>query len=1568
MLVHSVNNVGRRIGFNGYQHVKNNVGDTIYRFNYPYDYETENCEIQFFKLKQKPNYEYELIESPIAVVRLQEGGVDVNLQSITSLGKDEPFAYKYVRKDKNTGSIIAQGADSGMVFTTDSGKVKYRTRGKGLDEEVKGSEYTFVSQLTTTPRVQGSGYLVYPESQRVGVKYRDFADPNTGEIYLDKDEQAMLEKVHKTFSNKLGGNLAGLEANIDYLDDNGYKIQLANPIAGGDNRSGHRYWNKNNFQIADDMGTMENFNSYARKLFQKGKVYVYDGTFTSEGLEGIHFQYALRWANKSPQTFYWFKMHDLKKQPLGLGVIPNNKENVRHRVINAPVIYNESTQKIEANPRYNSNKETLFQIYDASQVSDEQLAKLDKPIENYEKIKSGNLLDINSHDDTLINYLFEVNPKEYEAQLKSFVKFNKSTDSKVDVNSPSGTEYIAQFSNFKLTRKLDGNFVAWDANTDMAKMNYQVSGYDEKVNQSITIPSLRDYETKMRVRGAFEVQDMALQAAKYWTKNLKDTQIIYSAQVLKGANSQEKIKELISKGLLPKETLLSEEAITNVLNGYYNLAPKGVLEKDSVTVKSLMSLPLDSLEFAENTVGVLSTSYFSNRAINEDTLGLSRFELMQDNNPHLVEEYSKTYLKTNLMFTNEIKNFADSVIKNVNESSSEKLLDEEGNYTEFGEYVIELMGPSIAKYALLKSLTGEGLKTKILANGEITYDYRDIKDKTTLKTLGINAANPQDEAMELARMMEKGLSKLDNSDVDYLVKSITSRIEGLNTNSFRLAEAMVQNASLGLSWRLDAAKDIMDQDAVRNGEVAFDDSWQNLIAFWKKFVQAVKSENPDSYIVAELTDIPEVMRDTLGEFTSCYDNMPDIGLKFKTTPDALTKFFNETGITSEAAYSYFFTDVQKVFACDFTDGSTIDVDNERCNKFMVNLRDLINTRGVDYVRNLYTFVGNHDKPRILHGMALDMKLFTGSLSVKNEQGEFDYARNRENRIKSMIQLANADDYASLPLEAKLNVDNPEYFRTVSTYAVAMSQLLRDAVNDSLSDVVASKDEIAYLKSALVDLTNGNFLDNGVTTKIPTIMIPELTSVDKALRTMLKSANITLTDAEFQAILERANDPALVEQFYIQGDFDGKDAFAKRNQHIIETILRGSHESSPSGEWEFMKYSVYTVAVAGLLRQAFIDVKGDDLNARSRFLNASKEFVKKYDRVTVEASRNQLPFLESSAAAMAKNGFASRDFKTAVEMMVEQAEYKARKDGKLGEGQHFSNSNQIVLNVWKNATEPAVQKSIMMMNLLSGLVGIPTIYGGDELGMSGFDEKAKNIYLQSRNPLPWSELEEGIFKDFRQKVLSAMNGAMDVRNRDGVTALNNGSAYALSTSDIDIPAFMMQDGYGNMTVSVFNTTGIKTSPRFDYYNYLGINDDNKEKFFEENNIESINKNNRYVPIQPNKDIDYIALGAGVSLPLGMIFMNSDVRDKAIYFVDRIKDKNGNYTSGRAIYKKGGKISLNGLTAKNGTMVLKYVKDAGKRLVFKGNSDLFSKQYNIAPKSCYQKPDATNQGELLSLLVK
>ena len=94
----------------------------------------------------------------------------------------------------------------------------------------------------------------------------------------------------------------------------------------------------------------------------------------------------MRWASHNPQTYNWFKMQGIANQTIGLGVVPKNAKNLQNRVINAPVIYNESNGKVEKNPNYNPNKETLFQVYDGSLVSDDQLAKLDKPIENYNKL------------------------------------------------------------------------------------------------------------------------------------------------------------------------------------------------------------------------------------------------------------------------------------------------------------------------------------------------------------------------------------------------------------------------------------------------------------------------------------------------------------------------------------------------------------------------------------------------------------------------------------------------------------------------------------------------------------------------------------------------------------------------------------------------------------------------------------------------------------------------------------------------------------------------------------------------------------------------------------------------------------------------------------------------------------------------------------------------------------------------------------------------------------------------------------------------------------------------------
>ena len=88
--------------------------------------------------------------------------------------------------------------------------------------------------------------------------------------------------------------------------------------------------------------------------------------------------------------------------------------------------------------------------------------------------------------------------------------------------------------------------------------------------------------------------------------------------------------------------------------------------------------------------------------------------------------------------------------------------------------------------------------------------------------------------VQLVIKIEEFGGKMDESNI--------SRIESGRTNPtvftlFRIAEALVDRTGLGLDWRLDAAKDVMDMDAIRNEEDTADDGFDNVIKFWSKFVK-----------------------------------------------------------------------------------------------------------------------------------------------------------------------------------------------------------------------------------------------------------------------------------------------------------------------------------------------------------------------------------------------------------------------------------------------------------------------------------------------------------------------------------------------------------------------------------------------------------------------------------------------------------------------------------------------------------------------------------------------------------
>lgn len=1593
MFVNKISSVAQNVGFKGYEHVKNEVGETVMKFNYPYDSANEDCEVQIFRVERLDNYDYKVVETPIARIPLKPEGVNVNIQDITNLDKEDAFAYKVVLTDKKTG-VSREAADTGVkIKQLNNGNFGFRLTDDYGKDPISNYKYTLVTRKGTTPMVQGAGYLITPDSYMPGARYKGFSDSNTGEIEYDEKYQKETENSVKHFSRVYGGNLAGMELMIPKIKEQGYTVLFSTPIANGAKGWSLGYWNKNNMQVSPGMGNTENFASFFRKLYANGMKYVYDGTFTSEGLEGIHFQYARRWAEQNPQTYYWFRMNGLKNSNLGLGVIPKNAEHLRYRVINSPYKYelqSDGTYKNVGNPDYKADKETLFQIYDSTQPGEDQLKALDEAIVNYSNLKAGDPLSINTHDDTVINFVFQIDPKEYARRIDVINDLNKKYDKKISLDSTEGAVLAGQFSNFKINRKTEGGFVTWDANTDLVKMNYHISGYDEKQLQSIVSPTERDYERQMIIRGTKEVQDMAIQAGKYWTGKVKDIQTAYTAKTIGSAKTTEAIKKLAAERKLPEKAVLSSEALDNILNGNYMLEPKGLMSRDDVTVKSLMRMPLDALEFGENTVGVLSTSYFSNRATTDETIGVSRFDLMKQNNPHLVEPYAKTYNKVNNLFTNQLKGFADEIINKVNESSSEKLIDKDGEYTEYGEYVINLVGQDIAKYALLKALGGDNFKTKILNTGELTYDYDLLMKSTSLKALGINASSPENEAKLLEEKFERGLKALTKTDINFVADSVLKRIAGTDTMSFRIAEAMVDKASAGLDWRLDAAKDVIDMDAVRNEENSFDDSWDYVINFWTKFVNGVKSENPNSNIVAEITDIPDLMRNTYGLDSCPYDGGTDVGQKFNGEPDAFAKFFNETGVTTEAGYSYFFTDLLTSFAPGFDTGSG---ESYTHNAYKNRLKLLLQTRSADYLRNFYTFMGNHDKPRMIHGLALDMKLFHSNLL---NDGKKDFKQNREFRKDVITAMTGARRFEDAPIELRLNADNNNYFLTASTMAAAMNKLLMDVVYEDLGSSVSENDK-ARIIDALIDLANGNYLGGGVTEPMSKIKLPQISSLEAAFSEVLSIAEargLKLTDAERKNLIEtvvRKVNGMDLDKYQVHGgfDWDPKDLDASviaDNNKAAEEIL-GVRDN-------YNKYSLYVVQLARLLKDAYKETN-PSASSMGSISNALKQFVEKYDKNTVESNTNDFKRTVGFKDASIQNAYGTRDIKLVIDMALNQAEFKSGRD--------FANRQEIFNKMYKAATEPAVAKEAMIMEALKALIGIPTTYAGDEYGMSGYEEKAKNIYQQNRNVVPFSEMDkDDELGRYRRKIMETVNGALKDRSNPDAAPLNNGTPYmldvqaygrttdetygrineiekALANESLSSEqrkaledekknlerarsnvAYMMQSGNGDMTISLMNFADVNHSNRFDYFKAYGLDTEQKRKdFFKDNNIESIDENNKYIPIRPKSELDMILLGAGIALPAGTIFANINAKDKAEYIVKEVAGKLG------IVRKDGGKIVMDGLTAKNGVMILKKLKN----VAFKGSNSkaFYNSQYNIVSNP-YQPAKTVEEGKRLSVIAK
>ena len=1014
------------IAFKGYKPTKSEFGFKEYEFAYMYDPDVYNGYLEVFKVKtdNKGNYlttsraftRYG--QSKIAIP--YDGAVTVDMQETFGFTEDQPFAYHFKLERKD-----GKGEDTKV----DAGDV--------INEG--GVPYNIVSGTKSNVTRGGSMKLVIVDSQNVGYVYND-------RNMVVKDENLAKRGILgiKSLTNKYGGTLAGMEHGIEKGDYDAYSRLITLPLFTDDDFSAHGYWNQNCMQMSQSLGNINNYASFQRKLFAHGLNLVSDGAFVNEGLEGTHFGHIQKWGEDSPYL-YWFRANGLKDGPLSHGVFAKNKKFISHKIVNSPFSY---TQKeggrvsITRNNKYDKTKPTYIQFFDTRLVTEEEKNDTTSLIKTYSKMSTENVYDLHSHNDSVFPYAFEIRPEVYNKNIKLLNEYNAhNTEFTISLSSPEAARILSKSDYFVVDGKFESGFDTWDANVDIAKLNFVYSNTDAKMLKNLPVGDQKEEMEKI-IRGTYQVQDYTITSGQYWTQKTDDILRLYVAQNLKKIDKEnpsavyDEIVKMSDNKIFPKMTKVevSKDEVLNVINGIYNDKRKlSEGSKKEQIIEGVMNTPLDAIEFGSNLTAVLASPLITKRANTEDEIGVPRYEIYKNGNKNLPEEYANTYKKMDEIFAKDLADYAEKVLNNIDAGlPNDRKLFNGDTVTEYGKYVLPLLLPEITKYAVVKAFA-PNITVAINKNtGELAYDYKSMKE-VHLQSLGINnIASPEDEALIVLDKLRKGIKKLDSSIDSEIAESIDKTLKDTSVESFKLADLIIDKTQSGLDWRIDATKDIADVEALRNGIASFDVTWDTIIKFWKKFIKAVQDKNPNTYTVAEVTDHTDLHNAGYG-YQSRFPN-PD--------RDILSKFLRETGMTALADYSFRFRPISKVFAKDFEDGSTFDKRDYASKMIFDQLTEgggIVRSGGLDSIMFAYTFIGNHDKPRALHCAALDMKLFYCDLTYND-------AGNRPNRRKAyqILEdkfLEDINDY---------EVDNYD-FSGVSPKAIAMADAIRPAFINMLND-------------------------------------------------------------------------------------------------------------------------------------------------------------------------------------------------------------------------------------------------------------------------------------------------------------------------------------------------------------------------------------------------------------------------------------------------------------------------------------------------------------------------------------
>ena len=204
-------------------------------------------------------------------------------------------------------------------------------------------------------------------------------------------------------------------------------------------------------------------------------------------------------------------------------------------------------------------------------------------------------------------------------------------------------------------------------------------------------------------------------------------------------------------------------------------------------------------------------------------------------------------------------------------------------------------------------------------------------------------------------------------------------------------------------------------------------------------------------------------------------NDPD-NERFKNPGDTESKFIQETGFTTQTNYSYLYQTFHALMGTETEQAKHDDVTAliEKLVYGWNGADGFLFSGPADNVLNSHLAMGNHDKPRVLHGFCLDNDIFHGKLSdghVMNEMRKF-YAGDSQklydvDRMKELNDELDNSQPGSLSYQQKRE-ELKELEKQYSPKALAMGKAIDESI-EVVEMPVAAKNA---LKAAIRDLTTG----------------------------------------------------------------------------------------------------------------------------------------------------------------------------------------------------------------------------------------------------------------------------------------------------------------------------------------------------------------------------------------------------------------------------------------------------------------------------------------------------------------